>query len=170
MLYPTCAPLLIVRLPATGASRLFPWGAYELGPPELRPAAKLWWGEEEVATRCVPWDPCPQALEGRKPSLLCIDRGTRASPESLLARAGSHAGTVPRTEPRRSYQQPWGWLKLSRALLLVSVTVVCLLLTAPAHLFFDCKFLVLTNPSQVVGERWGEDVFNDSISDRVDVL
>lgn len=87
--------------------------------------------------------------------LLCIDRRTCASPESLLVRAGFHAGVVCRTEPSRLYQQPWGWLKLSRALLLVSITVVCLLLTAPAHLFSDCQVLVLTNPFQVVGERMG---------------
>jgi len=41
VLYPVCTQFLIVQLMATGALRPFPWGAYELGPPELGLAAKL---------------------------------------------------------------------------------------------------------------------------------
>lgn len=41
MPYPMCAWFLIVQLLATGALRPFPWGAYELRPPELGLAAKL---------------------------------------------------------------------------------------------------------------------------------
>lgn len=88
--------------------------------------------------------------------LFCMDRGTCASLESLLARAGSQAGAVPRTEQSRPSQQPWGWLKLPRALLLVSIPVVCLLLTALAYLFSDRKCLVLIDPFWVVGERAGK--------------
>lgn len=85
-------------------------------------------------------------------------------------RAGDGAGAGPRAEPSRPCQQPRGKLKLSRALLLVSFTVVCLLVTAAAHLFSACKFLVLKTPFWVVGKGRGEDTLNDLISDQVDVL
>lgn len=84
--------------------------------------------------------------------------------------AGDGAGGSPRAEPSRPCQQPRGKLKLSRALLLVSVSVVCLLLTAPAHLFSGCRFLVLKTPFWVVGKGRGEDALNDLISDQVGVL
>lgn len=86
--------------------------------------------------------------------LLCIGRGTCASLEWLLGRAGCRAGTGPHTELSRPHQQPQGWWKPPRALLLVPVCGVCLLLTAPAHLFSDYQFLVLVSFSGG-GEQMG---------------
>lgn len=59
MLYPMCARLLIVQLPATGALWPFPWGVYELGPPELGLAAKLSGGGGGDSYPTCPVGPMP---------------------------------------------------------------------------------------------------------------
>lgn len=134
-----CACFLIVQLLATGALRPFPWGAYELRPPELGLAARLSGGEG--GDSCPVW-PKPTGPRGQKAiPLVHRQRDTCQPTVTACLRAGVHAGVVSCTEPSRPCQQLWGWLKLPRTLLLVSVTAVCLLLTAPAHLFSACKLL-----------------------------
>lgn len=82
MPYAMCACFLIVQLLATGALRPFPWGAYELRPPELGLAAKLSGGEG--GDRC-PVCPKPTGPQGQEAIPVVHRQKDACQPAVMLA-------------------------------------------------------------------------------------
>lgn len=131
MLYPTCTQLLIVQLPATGARGLSHGVLLNSDHPSWLWLPNSLEGAGGGGHPTCPVGPMPTSPRGQK----------GISRQRSMCQPGVSAacrGSLPCWH--RPCQQPWGWLKLSRALLLVSITVVCLLLTAPAHCSLIASF------------------------------
>lgn len=147
MLYPMCTQLLIVQLPATGASRPFPWGAGELRPPELGLAAKLSGGGRR---RWPPHVSCgPHA---HKPSR--AESHLQTEEHVPPVGAASRAGTVP-PRARQALSATMGMAEAFQSPSACFNYCCVLAVNSSSSLFSDCQFLALTNPFQVVGEGWG---------------
>lgn len=165
MLYPTCTQLLIVQLPATGVSRPFPWGAGELGPPEIGLAAKLSGGAGGGGHPTCPVGPTPTSPREQKAS---PDRGVCASLESLLpVGAASQPGTVP-PRARQALSATMGMAEAFQSPSACFNYCCVLTVNSSGSLFSDCQFLVLTNPFQAGGRMGRRSLM--TISDQKDVL
>lgn len=161
-----CTQLLIVQLPATGASRPFPWGAGELRPPELGLAAKLSRGGRrgwQPHVSCGPHAHKPLRAE----SHLQTEQHVPAWSHCCLVGAASCAGTVP-PRARQALSATMGMAEAFQSPSACFNYCCVLALNSSSSLFSDCQFLVLTNPFQMGGKD-GEEEFNDSLSDQEDV-